>query len=246
MQVIQERVVNWLFFRFKTYIFGKGYYAWLRKNSFSLAIGITKLSYLVITILVFYLTGFMFEYDRNTWYRYGADWYGTRFSSYMDMNHTQTLTKDILFPKMVACEIKRWGPSGIEVETAQCVLAPNVLYQYLFLFTWYLLMAVFFANLISCFLHISEMFFSNGTYNRMIDQGMLPDKPSYRYVFMNIGAGGREIVQILTDNSNPLLFSKIFDELTSLLITTSKNGDVVTNPTRADSSVIEFAESPSL
>ena len=247
MEEIQERVVNWLFFRFKTYIFDKGYYAWLRKNSFSLVIGVTKLSYLLITVAVFYLTGFMFEYGSNTWYRYGADWYGTRFSPYMDVNNSITLNKDILFPKMVACEIKRWGPSGIEVETAQCVLAPNVLYQYLFLFTWYLLVAVFFANLISCFLHISEMFFSNGTYNRMIDQGMLPNKPSYRFVFMNIGAGGREIVQILTDNSNPLLFSKIFNDLTSMLITTTKNDNIVENlNTKTETSVIEFESNDSL
>ena len=240
MEDIQERVVNWLFYRFKTYIFGKSYYAWLRKNSFSIVIGVTKLSYLLITILVFYLTGYMFEYNQMTWYRYGADWYGTRFTPYMNVNNSITLTKDILFPKMVACEIKRWGPSGIEVETAQCVLAPNVLYQYLFLFTWFLLIAVFFTNMISCFLHISEMFFSNGTYNRMMYQGMLTDKPSYRFVFRNIGAGGREIVQILTDNSNPLFFSRIFDDLTNRLIVTSKHRDVVENLAKTDSSTIDF------
>ena len=45
--------------------------------------------------------------------------------------------KDLLFPKMVACEIKRWGPSGLEDENGMCVLAPNVINQYIFLILWW-------------------------------------------------------------------------------------------------------------
>ena len=35
--------------RFRSYIFAKGYTNWLRKNNFSISIGITKLAYLIIT-----------------------------------------------------------------------------------------------------------------------------------------------------------------------------------------------------
>ena len=37
-------------------------------------------------------------------------------------------------------------------------------------------------------------------------------------MYEKIGAGGREIIQILTDNSNPVLFSMIYNDLVKLLI----------------------------
>ena len=39
--------------------------------------------------------------------------------------------------QMVACEIKRWGPTGLEDENGMCVLAPNVINQYIFLILWW-------------------------------------------------------------------------------------------------------------
>ena len=193
---------------------------WFKRNSFSLAIGCTKLFYLGITVAVFYLTGEMFEYGSETWYNYGADWFGVKFTLYEDnlVNHT-TLNKDKLFPKMVACEVQRFGLSGLETETAMCVLTPNVLYQYLFLITWYILIFAFFSNLCSCFLHLSEMFFWQGTYERMLDDCMMPNRPRYQYVFRSIGAGGRELIQVLMSNTNPVIFTRIFDELTFRLVT---------------------------
>ena len=120
---VRYKVVMWLFLRFKTYIFSKGVHAWWQRNSFSLLFLITKLAYLTVTILVFWLTGLMFEY--GSWYFYGAEWVGTRFTPYQFGQHSnRTLNKDILFPKVVSCEIKRWGPTGIETETASMCTGP--------------------------------------------------------------------------------------------------------------------------
>ena len=233
----QERVVSWLYYRFKNTIFGKGIKFWVKRNSFSFAIGITKLLYLGITVAVFYLTGEMFEYGSGAWHTYGANWFGTRFTLYERGRVNQTtLNKDKLFPKMVSCQIQRFGPSGLEMETAQCVLAPNVLYQYFFLITWFVLIVAFFSNLCSCFLHLSEMFFWRGTYERMIDDCMMPNRPRYQYVFKSIGAGGRELIQVLMGNTHPVIFTRIFDELTFRLVTkASMDVEVIKNQYSAES-----------
>ena len=66
------------------------------------------------------------------------------------------------------------------------------------------------------------------------------DKPSFRYVFFHIGAGGREIIQILTEISNPMIFSRIYSELVERLVKTpKKDEDVVFVNPGAESPVLE-------
>ena len=60
-------------------------------------------------------------------------------------------------------------------------------------------------------MHLSEMCIVNGTYTRMLQDNMTTSKESYRFVFVNIWAEGREIIQIMTENSD--MFSKFFNEL---------------------------------
>ena len=52
------------------------------------------------------LTDEMFEI--GSFVSYGSEW-ATKLPA---GDNETTLIKDKLFPKMVACEIKRWGPTG--------------------------------------------------------------------------------------------------------------------------------------
>lgn len=238
MELAVNKTVHWCLLRFKTYMFGKGYNAWWRRNSLSFVFMATKILYLLVVMVVFYATDQMFEY--GSFFKYGAEWSGVKFSPLKrNISDYQTYQKDILFPKIVSCEIKRFGASGIETETAQCVLAPNVLNQYLFLIAWFVLVMAFFSNMISCFLHISEMCFVGGTYSRMLDEAMMQDIPKYRYVFKHCGAGGREILQILHENSNPIMFEKIYKMLVNELVdikgSRKKQGLLISNSSVTDS-----------
>ena len=49
-------------------------------------------------------------------------------------------------------------------------------------------------------------------------------------MFRSIGAGGRELIQVLMSNTNPVIFTRIFDELTFRLVTkASMDVEVVQN-----------------
>lgn len=74
--------------------------------------------------------------------------YGIMFSMPSGPGYTQTHIKDVLFPKVVACRIVKWGPTGKEPETGMCTLALNVMNQYLFLVMWYLNVVIIFLNAI--------------------------------------------------------------------------------------------------
>ena len=60
-----------------------------------------------LSILALYLTDEMFSI--GSFISYGSEW----ATSLPVGDNETTLIKDKLFPKMVACEIKRWGPSGM-------------------------------------------------------------------------------------------------------------------------------------
>ena len=70
--------------------------------------------------MALYLTDEMFHI--GSFISYGSEW----ATSLPVGDNETTLVKDKLFPKMVACEIKRWGPTG-ELRRIFVIFLGNVI-----------------------------------------------------------------------------------------------------------------------
>merc|ERR1719438_57330 len=123
--------------------------------------------------------------------------------------------KDLLFPKMVACEIKRWGPTGLEDENGMCVLAPNVINQYIFLILWWSLVFVIVSNVFNVLAGIIRIVFIYGSYRRMLASAFLRDDPHYKKVYYKIGTSGRVILNVLAASISPTCFQEDHEQRVS-------------------------------
>eukprot|EP00116_Pleurobrachia_bachei_P011609 sb/3471871/ len=126
--------------------------------------------------------------------------------------------KDLLFPKIAACEIKRWGTSGLEAENGMCILTRNVMNQYIFLMLWWALAFMSCFNVINVLAGISKISFCRGTYKEVLGKTFTRGKPEYKRVFESVGANGRLIILMLARNSDPTCFRKIMDNICPKLI----------------------------
>lgn len=173
---------------------------------------VVKAMYLVISILALYLTDEMFSI--GSFVSYGSEW----ATSLPVGDNETTLIKDKLFPKMVACEIKRWGPSGIEEEQGMCVLAPNVINQYLFLILWFAIIFAIACNCLSILFALTKLVFVLGSYRRLLASAFLKDELHYKHMFFNVGSSGRVLLQIVASNVSPRIFENIMASLSTKLI----------------------------
>lgn len=151
-----EKASIWLYHRFSIYMNEHSMYAnFMERHGIGILVIGIKIMYLVISVLIMIMTAMMFELA--DFKQYGIIWAQqwpeppenitgessfvaiSIFAHFSNILHIlySTGIKDLLFPKMVACEIKRWGPSGLEDENGMCVLAPNVINQYIFLILWW-------------------------------------------------------------------------------------------------------------
>merc|ERR1711937_753537 len=87
-----------------------------------------------VCVLVMIATENMFVI--SSFSTYGYDW---AVEVSRDKSDYRDNPIDKLFPKMVACEVEKWGASGIVNEAGMCVLAPNVVNSYFFLIYWFVL-----------------------------------------------------------------------------------------------------------
>merc|ERR1719276_703305 len=126
-----------------------------------------KVLYAVVSFGCFILTDEMFSIgDFKT--------YGSKWVQKLKIEDTlATEEKDKLFPKMVACEVKRWGASGIEEEQGMCVLAPNVINQYLFLILWFAIIFTIACNCLSVLFALTKLIFVLGSYKRLLASAFL-------------------------------------------------------------------------
>ena len=125
---------------------------------------------------------------------------------------------DILFPKMVACEIKIWGATGIRTESLLCVLPQNIGNQYFFLMFWAFLLLVIFSNIISLLITTFSFVFMAGSYKHFLRVGLLKDRERYNIVYTHIGTTGRYILLLCANHSNPKIFEDLMEIVCSLLI----------------------------
>lgn len=173
-----------------------------------------KIVYLIMPILQLVLTSHMFELADYT--KFGTTWLSEYNLPLLELN--QTGIKDVLFPKMVACEIKRWGPSGLEEENGMCVLAPNVINQYFFLITWWALMILLTTNSLNILLSIVRLLFTYGSYQRMISHACMKHKEQYKQVFDEVGVSGRLILTLLCNNIPAEYFRDMMDNVCPRLL----------------------------
>ena len=107
-----DKAATWLFYKFDLYMSEQSLLASLtRKHGLGLSMVFVKVLYAAVSFGCFLLTAEMFSIgDFKT---YGSEW--IKKMKLEDSSSTQTEAKDKLFPKMVACEVKRWGASGTKI-----------------------------------------------------------------------------------------------------------------------------------
>lgn len=217
---MSEKASMWLFYKLNVFMNENTIFAVLtEKHRLFFIVMITKSMYLIISIMALYLTDEMFEI--GSFISYGSEW-ATKLP--VGDNET-TLIKDKLFPKMVACEIKRWGPTGIEEEQGMCVLAPNVINQYLFLILWFAIIFAIACNCLSVLFALTKLVFVLGSYKRLLASAFLKDELHYKHMFFNIGTSGRVLLQIVATNVSPRIFEGIMANLASKLIAERLKGN---------------------
>jgi hypothetical protein len=208
-----EKASVWLYHRFSIYMNEHSMYAnFMQRHGTGILVIAIKIAYLIISVLLMIMTSMMFELA--DFKQYGIIW----VQQWPDPPVNVTGIKDLLFPKMVACEIKRWGPTGLEDENGMCVLAPNVINQYIFLILWWSLVLTIVSNVFNVLAGIIRVVFIYGSYRRMLASAFLRDDPHYKKVYYKIGTSGRVILNVLAASINPTCFQEIMNNVCPRLI----------------------------
>ncbi|KAL5271269.1 hypothetical protein ACHWQZ_G001792 [Mnemiopsis leidyi] len=208
-----SKVSRWLAIKLNIFIQEKSTYAKItQSHRMFILIFLTKIFYLGVSLATMYFTDTMFESGR--YLTYGSEW----FASLDKQSNYTSFVRDRLFPKMVACEIKRWGPSGMEEEQGMCVLAPNVMNQYLFLIFWFALVFTIFSNTFSIFFSVSTHCFIDGGYQRFIQSCFLKENSKLKFIYFNCGTTGRTYLHLIAKNVNPRIFEQLIIKLSADLV----------------------------
>ena len=211
--MLTRKAARWLYVRMHAYIHSEKYIGKrLEKHLLFFTIMGTKTLYLVFSVLLLWLTEKMFHIGSFT--SYGFNWATEEPEA--GVNY-QTLIQDKLFPKMAACEIKRWGATGLEEEQGMCVLAANIINQYLFLIFWAGLLLTILFNVLSLLVALSNLCFVEGAYRNLLATSFLRDEPAYSEIWRKSGTSGRVILQLIARNVNPKIFEHVLNELVNLL-----------------------------
>ncbi|XP_063684852.1 innexin inx2-like isoform X3 [Bolinopsis microptera] len=200
---------------------GSSWTSWRNRHGLGLAVLASKFMYLGGSVLVMVLTSVMFQVgDFQT---YGYDW----ITQFPEPDNYSTSVKHKLFPKMVACEIKRWGTTGLEEENGMCVLTPNVIYQYVFLIMWFALTITIFTNFGNIFFYVFKLTATRYTYSKLVATGHFSHKhPGWKFMYYRIGTSGRVLLNIVAQNTNPIIFGAIMEKLCPSVIKHLRIGHV--------------------
>lgn len=220
LRKMTDKAATWLFYKFDLYMSEQSLLASMtRKHGLGLSMVFVKILYAAVSFGCFILTAEMFSIgDFKT--------YGTEWIEMMKVGQNYTTeVKDKLFPKMVACEVKRWGASGIEEEQGMCVLAPNVINQYLFLILWFCLVFVMACNILSIFAALIKLLFTYGSYRRLLSTAFLRDDSAIKHMYFSVGSSGRLILHVLASNTAPRVFEDILTTLAPKLIQRKLRGN---------------------
>ncbi|KAL5266003.1 hypothetical protein ACHWQZ_G006599 [Mnemiopsis leidyi] len=220
LDMLTKKAARWLYVRVHAYIHTDQYYGKrVEKHLLFFSIMLTKSCYLLFSVLLFWLTEKMFHI--GSFFSYGVDWAAEEPEPGEDY---KTLIQDKLFPKMASCEIKRWGTTGIEEEQGMCVLAANVINQYLFLIFWGGMVVTIIVNVLSVLIALSNLCFIQGAYRNLLATAFLRDEPAYSEIWRKSGTSGRVILQLIAKNVNPKIFEHVLNELVNLLKLAERSG----------------------
>ena len=173
------------------------------RNTMLFIIFFTKLQYLFFSVTTLVFTHRMFTI--GNFYMYGFDWVSAMMPGF---SPNLTLPQDKLFPKMAACEIKRWGTTGIEISKGMCVLPQNVSNSYLYLVFWIFLMLTILGNVIGILVTLAQYFCKPIGYQKLVYKSFWNDVNIRRF-YWNIGSSGRVILHQLAENMHPCTFEKL-------------------------------------
>lgn len=208
-----EKASIWIYHRFSIYMNEHSMYAnFMERHGIGILVVGIKVAYLIISVLIMVMTAMMFEL--GDFKQYGIVW----AQQWPNPPANVTGIKDLLFPKMVACEIKRWGPTGLEDENGMCVLAPNVINQYIFLILWWSLVFTIVSNVFNVLAGVIRVVFIYGSYRRMLASAFLRDDPHYKKVYYKVGTSGRTILNVLAASISPTCFQEIMNNVCPRLI----------------------------
>jgi len=160
-----------------------------------------KLQYLAYSVAILGLTHAKFKI--GSFLTYGLEWAGSG-----PTNGTYTLIQHKLFPKMTACEIKRWGATGLDVVRGMCVLPQNVSNSYIFLVFWIFLVITILGNIIGCVLALKQYLIKSEGYSKLVNCTFWNDW-NLRHLYWHVGGSGRVVLHHLADNLHPCTFEKL-------------------------------------
>ena len=109
-------------------------------------------------------------------------------------------------------------PAGMEEEQGMCVLAPNVMNQYLFLIFWFALVFTIFSNTFSIFFSVSTHCCIDGGYQRFIQSCFLKENSKLKFIYFNCGTTGRTYLHLIAKNVNPRIFEQLIIKLSADLV----------------------------
>ena len=105
-----------------------------------------------------------------------------------------------------------------------CVLAANVINQYLFLIFWGGMVVTIIVNVLSVLIALSNLCFIQGAYRNLLATAFLRDEPAYSEIWRKSGTSGRVILQLIAKIVNPKIFEHVLNELVNLLRLAERSG----------------------
>ena len=162
----------------------------------------TKLQYLLYSIAILYATHTQFKI--GSFLTYGFEWIGSRAPA----GSPHTPIQDKLFPKLAACEIKRWGATGIDTTRGMCVMPQNVQNSYLFLVFWGFLLLTILGNITGLLIALVQYCCKPVGYRKLTHHAMWSDF-NLRALYYSVGGTGRVVLHQLAENLHPTTFERL-------------------------------------
>lgn len=215
-----NKAVTWLSKKMTMYLNATGpIQFFLVSHKFFFIILINKIANLGCVVLVLFLTDKVFVI--SSYLTYGLDWI-----SYIGRDSESVINSPIdkLFPKMIACEIKKWGTTGIQEENGMCVLAPNVVNSYFFLIFWFILVLGLLANAFSVLFTTTIHLFTLGRWKALLTSTFLRDTSIGKWVYFNSGTSGQITMDILAQNVSSTTFETLYVKVCHRVATKDKSG----------------------
>ena len=173
-----------------------------------------KALYLANVVFIFYLTSCMFKL--GSFARYGLLW-----ETNSPLNNIRSLIQEKLFPKVVMCELIRYGTTGLEEEQGMCILTLNIVNQYVFLLFWIFLVIALAVNSFALLLTILKMMFPSMMLRRFLVNSSLEKSPAVESIsrlYRTRGSSLRFIMDIFAYNVQPKLLAEVLIQLYALLV----------------------------